>query len=354
MTVPLENYEPVEVAINTAREYRFPWKWVGDDSIEVFEISINGDRRLVAIQDYLLTTDTNPRSPVKEGGLVTFNRPHRNDVFRVSIQRNTLIVSNLDMPTFQPISMQMIEFALDKLTLIMQEMVKRKCAAFTSTPITQNQLFGAYQQLRGTSIKAALDKAYQIALEIDESADDCFNRPENTGGNSVPGSPGGPTLPPDPEEPVDPPITPDPDPPDNVVEDFGFLDQLDTFRRDLFLTPGKTYSWGFQIDPVGTVPVIFYTILPQNFIAGTYRHWVSETPGGPPVDDGDRQATADYFGRIGGVTTIATDIAGRIPGRKRGTEIQVSTQYYYNISLLSGGDPIQSFAFWQLGGNFDF
>jgi hypothetical protein len=341
MTIPLQNYSPVEVDINADREYRFPWRWVGQDSVEVYEVYIDGFRRLVPIQDYSLTTDTAPRKPIKEAGLVKFSRPHRNDVIGVRIERNTLIVSNLDTPTFRPISIQMVEFALDKLTLIMQEMNERKCSSVVSTPITQNQLFGAYQQIRGSSIKSALDKAYQIALEIDSSAQDCLENPDLTGIDvDIP-------LGPNPSEPVDPPQPEDPVDPSGST-DLGDLDQLSAFRRDLFLTVPEVQSFSWQVDATSTIPVVFWDVLPQNTLPGTYRAWISATNGGPPIGP---RADVEYYGRRGGGFSIATPVSGR-GAENRGEVIDVDTTYYFNIVMLDGGDSPDSFTFWQIGGAF--
>lgn len=178
MTVPQDDYLRSLYQIRADRTYAFPWRWIGAESVEVYELLEDDTRIRVRAQDFTLTTDTPFRNPTKAGGTIRFNRRHQDGVDRVIIERNTLIVNNADMPVVDPFNTRMIEAQLDKLTLIFQEIDNRKCESNTTTPITQLLVFGSYFKVKASQIDSALDKLTQIALEIDQTADNCRGRPD--------------------------------------------------------------------------------------------------------------------------------------------------------------------------------
>jgi hypothetical protein len=76
--------------------------------------------------------------------------------------------------------MNMIEFTLDKHTMICQELAYRKCDALVGTEMTQLIRFEAYTPFRANEVTFALDKIIAILAEIAASAEDCRDRPEET------------------------------------------------------------------------------------------------------------------------------------------------------------------------------
>lgn len=176
MTI-LDPYAPEEFAITEAQEYSFTFPAVDDASIEVYEI-IEVDaveyQYLVPYQEYQLDWNIqNHRYPLKRNGTVTFSRPHSVGTNRVMIVRNTLMDQTVDMPPYSRFNSRMVEFALDKHTMIFQEIAQRKCNASTVTPITQEVEFGAYDDFKASVMNFVVQKLYDIAAEIEASADDC-------------------------------------------------------------------------------------------------------------------------------------------------------------------------------------
>lgn len=180
MTVTTTSYAPVVTTINADLEYPFAFPYSEDISIEVFEILNTGQRVRVDAQDFTLSTSTPFREPTKQGGVIAFNRPHGSTVEEVSVERNTLIVQNADLPVVDALNTRMVEYTLDRLTLILQELASRKCATVTGVTVDQRLVFGSYFALPAASIDAALDKLTAIALAIDTTAEDCRGRPEDT------------------------------------------------------------------------------------------------------------------------------------------------------------------------------
>jgi hypothetical protein len=176
----LEIYEPEAFLPNANREYTFGFEHSGLASIEVYEI-LDGftEKVLVSPNDYT-SEFKQDRIPVYAGGTIRFNRPHTTGTVTITVERNTRIVQLVDFPTGRPFRAKMIEYVLDYHTMIFQEIAKRKCDAVVTTPITQEMSFPPYGYLPAAAINAGLDKLYQIATEIDGSAEDCTDRPGET------------------------------------------------------------------------------------------------------------------------------------------------------------------------------
>lgn len=183
MTI-LTAYAPEAFATNDDREYSFTFPAADDAAVEVYEI-ITEDavdyRYLVPRQDYSLSWNTaSPRYPLKQNGKVTFSRRHSVNTSSLSIERNTLIDQTWDLPNKTgAFNGRMVEFAFDKATMICQEIADRKCNASTTTPITQLIEFASYDDFKAEVLNFAVDKLYDILFEIDASADDCSETPED-------------------------------------------------------------------------------------------------------------------------------------------------------------------------------
>lgn len=181
MTI-LDAYAPEEFDVNAEKEYQFTFPAVDNDSVEVYEIILEDGieyQYLVPIQDYTLRwDDTNLRYPLLDRGKVTFDREHSVGCVRVRIVRNTLIDQTIDMPVYGAFNSRMVEFGLDKATMIAQEIADRKCNATTVTPITQEIVFGAYDFFPAKNLNFAVEKLYDILAEIKASADDCTDNLE--------------------------------------------------------------------------------------------------------------------------------------------------------------------------------
>jgi hypothetical protein len=150
------------------------WESVGAAAIEVYEIDDETRvRTLVDQSDYSIEFHGGERTPTKEDATITFNREHPSNITRVSLLRNTLIEQVTDMPNVRSFNTRMLEFTVDKVTMICQEMVARKCTAFTATPITQEITFGSYRALEAGAVQAALDKLSTIINEIAATAAPC-------------------------------------------------------------------------------------------------------------------------------------------------------------------------------------
>ena len=166
------------------RRYGIPWESAGKDDIEIYEIARDANaaerrRERVRPQDYEIRYNKQFRSPINESGNVTITRPHPDWVTHVSIERNTLIDQTVDLKRWSAFNGRMLEYALDKHTMIAQELVQRKCTAVTSIPITQEITFSAYDDLKASVVNFAVNKLLTILWEIKQTAVDCKDDVEN-------------------------------------------------------------------------------------------------------------------------------------------------------------------------------
>ena len=178
-------YEPVQYdTLDANRVYRFGYNYIEDSSIEVYEL-ITEDavtyKYLVPVTDYDLKPLTNrPRYPVKDGVQVRFSRLHSVGTVGVRIERNTLIDQVADFPRHaNSYNGRMVGLAMDKATMIFQEIAKRKCQVVTTTAVTQEVDWTAYDDFKQTVLKFSVDKLFAIALEIDTTGEDCEARIED-------------------------------------------------------------------------------------------------------------------------------------------------------------------------------
>jgi hypothetical protein len=170
--VIIDEYAYVQKEIRDDREYLFAFPSVGADAIRVYEIEPNAAPVLVRQQDYTLTFGSAYRDPLKYNGRVVFNREHGAQVTHVRITRNTYIDQTVDFRRHDPFNTRMIENALDKLTMIAQEISDRKCDAGL-TAINQQVVFGSYWAITAGQLNRSLDKITDILFRIDQKGQDC-------------------------------------------------------------------------------------------------------------------------------------------------------------------------------------
>jgi len=185
MTVLTTNYQPVYFTPVTAGEsIRFTFPNTGLASIEVYEITIGGTRNLVSIQDYTIEFAGAPGlRKLSTGGRVKFTRAYRDDTFVISVERNTPITQLADFKQVGEFHMDTVEFVMDKITMILQEIAFRKCNKAGGPYVGDvNQLvdFYPYGPFSAATLDFVINKATAIAAEIKAAKNDCSNDLENT------------------------------------------------------------------------------------------------------------------------------------------------------------------------------
>lgn len=186
MTVTTALYQPeVKTYVPGQEEYTFELEMSGVEAFELWYVD-NTDpeaevRTRAPTTDYLVTFNSQP--PIYEGGTVKITNFNNipSDTTVVSIERNTPIYQLLDFSEFTAFPLKMIEYTLDKHTLICQELAYRKCGAVVEgTEMTQLISFDPYTPFYATELTFALDKIIAILAEIAATATDCRTRPELT------------------------------------------------------------------------------------------------------------------------------------------------------------------------------
>ena len=100
--------------------YTFKFEHLGPQSIKVTEI-YEGKSVEVPKTDYSLALEEPISDTVYDGGVITFNRPHPPGVISISVVRVTPLSQLVDYQPYGPFPAETHEFALDKITLILQE-----------------------------------------------------------------------------------------------------------------------------------------------------------------------------------------------------------------------------------------
>ena len=179
-------YQPVQYdTLNANQKYHFGYNFIEDSSVEVYELIEEEGvtyKYLVPVSEYRIQPLTNrPRYPVKDGCYVIFTRNHAVGTVGVRIERNTVIDQVADFPKHAySYNGRMIGTAFDKHTMIFQELAQRKCDVVTTTPLTQEVDWTAYDDFKASVLKFSVDKLFTIAVEIDATGEDCEDRLEDT------------------------------------------------------------------------------------------------------------------------------------------------------------------------------
>lgn len=118
-------YNPEVFAITSYPDFEFTFEVIGAEVVEVFEIDGFANRTYVNPADYSLALGSGV--PIYVGGTVTFNRALLGTTTGIVIERNTPITQLIDLENYGRFPPDVIEFGLDKLTMIAQEMDAHKC-----------------------------------------------------------------------------------------------------------------------------------------------------------------------------------------------------------------------------------
>jgi hypothetical protein len=186
MSIQTTNYEPKFWTPDVWGEsLRFKYPTIGDEAMEVYEITLFGVRTLVSLDSYYIeyAGQAGLRN-IPEGGRVIFTKPYRDDTYVISIERNTPITQTADYKKYSEFQMDSVEFVMDKITMILQEIAYRKCnkegGPYVTTEITQLVDFYPYGPFRASTLDFVINKATTIAAEIKAAKNDCSEDLENT------------------------------------------------------------------------------------------------------------------------------------------------------------------------------
>jgi hypothetical protein len=105
--------------------YDFIFESIGAEAFEVWAVDANLVRTYIPPADY--TVIFNGNTPIYDGGSVTLTNAPPDGTVSLSLERNTPITQLVDFYPYGRFGANVIEFALDKLTMICQELDARKC-----------------------------------------------------------------------------------------------------------------------------------------------------------------------------------------------------------------------------------
>ena len=114
-------YIPKVFSKNASLEYDFGFEVVDASSLKVTEQYVTGPVAAELGVDYTVELSSNPNETINTGGTVTFTRPHPAGATGVVIGRDTEQTQLVDYQPYGPFPAETHEFALDKITLILQE-----------------------------------------------------------------------------------------------------------------------------------------------------------------------------------------------------------------------------------------
>jgi hypothetical protein len=104
----------------------------------------------------------------------------------------------------------------------------------------------------------------------------------------------------------------------------------------------KVYTEGFVIPENTTVPVVFFSGVPQNTDPANITWWISETPDGPEIPKGK----VSVFARRGDQVQLVVALDGR-GAERRGAVVKPEQPFYLNMS----SDKYVPM-WWRITGNF--
>lgn len=177
-----QNYEAERYTWDGERTLEFTFENSGLDSFEVWFETLVGDgvytREQVQPQYYDATFYGN--KPTYVGGSVTLTGRIADTVTRISLERNTLITQECDLKNFGAFHMPTLEFMLDKLIMIVQEMVANKCGMDAGDQPMQPYRFSEYTVLFAPVVDAALGIIAFYLLLLRANGADCTDSPDET------------------------------------------------------------------------------------------------------------------------------------------------------------------------------
>ena len=114
-------YQSETFSVNPARAYTFSFEYQRADYIEVWETDGAGGFLSTEVNVDWQLTQRFGQLPLYAGGVVTFTRAPTPGYNYVQVRRNTDVTQLLDYDPYRPFPAESSEFALDKITLILQE-----------------------------------------------------------------------------------------------------------------------------------------------------------------------------------------------------------------------------------------
>ena len=105
--------------------YSFLFESIGADAFEVWAVGDFDERTYIPPSNYIATFVGS--TPIYDGGEVTLTVEPPVGTLSLSFERNTPITQLVDFNPYGRFGANVIEFCLDKLTMICQELDARKC-----------------------------------------------------------------------------------------------------------------------------------------------------------------------------------------------------------------------------------
>jgi hypothetical protein len=177
MTVALA-YAPESFAPQSkAKSYKFDMESTGLSSIEVYEIYADDVRLLLPASRY--TIEFSGTQPIFDGGNLLITNGPRAGTESIVIERNTIITQLVDFNRVKKFTPDILEFTLDKATMILQEINKRKCGDEIPDIFQTIDLF-PYGPFGATILNDALTLLVDTIKAMEAAKDDCSCDPELT------------------------------------------------------------------------------------------------------------------------------------------------------------------------------
>lgn len=162
-----KQYIPEWQDANEDDEYSFFFESIGAQALEVYEVNGLGVPTFLSPNFY--SVEFVGRRPLFDGGNIIITQHQIPDFTALKMVRNTPIYQTVDWKTFARFPSVMVEFALDRLTMILQELNNRLCDNDLYTPVTvidQLITWEPYDPYYASRLNFALDKLTLIAQEI--------------------------------------------------------------------------------------------------------------------------------------------------------------------------------------------
>ena len=182
MTVTLQ-YAPEKTPwTGTEREIDFLFECSGPGAFEVWletESAVPGvyNRVLVSPQNYNVAF--NGGKPTYVAGTVSLTGTIADTVDFISLERNTLITQAVDLQNFGSFMMPNLEYMLDKMTMIIQELMVGKCGLQNTTPPLQPYRFEPYAVLSQRLVNDPLEVIAFYCQALYNLGEDCTSDPAN-------------------------------------------------------------------------------------------------------------------------------------------------------------------------------
>ena len=120
-------YAPEPYAYTGITTYPFGFESIGAEALEVWAVDVDGNRTYIAPSNYTSEFFPSNGAPIYDTGELTLTSALPAGTVTISIERNTPITQLVDFNPYGRFGANVLEFALDKLTMICHELDVRKC-----------------------------------------------------------------------------------------------------------------------------------------------------------------------------------------------------------------------------------